>query len=672
MQLDWIAHYYSRIIEAVFPKRNRMTKKLTARVHIVLLVFAAMALTYPYLTKGLVDGHDRQEHIEYQHYFNQQIEDGEFYPRWVPGLNLGHGSPAFFVLYPLPYYVAWGLGHVIPNHWGIYTETRSQGLGVVLATILGALFTYAWCGTFVDSWTAMAASLMFITLPYFFSIDLYVRTSVGELWALAIMPLAFYFVERRSSQVSRFLAGLAAAFALVLLSHLFTAVLLAPVLMGYAVWRADPAKRLHAALQTAAALTLGIALAAVYTFPFFAHRHFLHPENMLSIFGANYSPLSQMFPYDLSMFPQSTSGWRGLSQIARCLAGAIVCLVGYASYRFRRERLPNLFAVFVAVLSTVALVLTLLAGHLPGLGTVPGALPLGGYFAEQRAHIFLASFLTLEAALLCYWSLPKLPGDGLADLLICIALMSFFMMTRWTAIVWTTIHPLWSIQFPWRFNALLLLATTGLAALAISNLAKAPPAKRVLNGVIAIVVWALIAGGTARMEHVKDMYWRRQPVAYQAKTLDTLLPVYAEVKSEQEAVNTVNSIDQDLVNSAKNARINLTVTSGNGEATATLVNPRLIELTAICRSDCTLQVGQFYYPAWQARLAQDGTPITLRAGKPGGQMELSLPQGENSVIVDLPLDWSERIGPWVSLASLILIAVFALSDGLPTKIGIRD
>ena len=649
-----------------------MTKKLTARVHIALLVVAAIALTYPYLTKGLVDGHDRQEHIEYQHYFNQQIEDGELYPRWMPGINLGHGSPAFFVFYPLPYYVAWGLGHVVPNNWGIYTETRSQGLGIVLATILGALFTYVWCGTFVDRWSSMAAALVFITFPYFFSVDLYVRASVGELWALAIMPLAFYFVERRSARVGRFLAGLAVAFALVLLSHLFTAVLLAPGLMAYAVWRADPPRRRQAALQTAAALTLGIALAAVYTFPVFAHRHFLHPENMIAIFGANYSPLSQMFPYDLSIFPQSTPGWRELSQIARCLAAAVVCLIGYTSYGFRRERSSNFFAVCVAVFSAAILVLTLLAGHLPGLGAVAGSVPLKGYFADQRAHIFLASFLTLEAALLCYWSLPKRPENGLADFLIGIALLSFLMMTRWTVIAWTAIHPLWSIQFPWRFNVFLLAATTALAALAISNVAKEPLAKRVRDGAIAIVVWALIAGGFAKMEHVKDAYARTQSVAYAAKALDTVLPVYAQVRSEQEAVNAVNSIDQDLVNSDKDARVNVTLTSGNGKATVTLVNPRLIELTATCENDCMLQIGQFYYPAWQARRVQDGARITLRAGRPGGQMELSLPQGENSVTIDLPLDWSERIGPWVSLASLVLAAVLALSDELPNRIGSRD
>ena len=43
-------------------------------------------------------------------------------------------------------------------------------------------------------------------------------------------------------------------------------------------------------------------------------------------------------------------------------------------------------------------------------------------------------------------------------------------------------------------------------------------------------------------------------------------------------------------------------------------------------------------------------------------MEISLPTGENDVLVELPHGWSEQIGPWVSLVSLILVLVFALSE----------
>src|SRR5579859_507019 len=162
--------------------------RLEGEIMVAVLALVAMALTYLLLVRGLPDGDDRQQHLEYQHFFDEQFAQGDSYPRWMPGLNRGRGSGIFLVQYPLPYYVALGIGHVIPNQWGVYTETRTQGLGMVMATVLGALFMYAWCSSFVDRLSAMFASIIFLTLPYFLSIDLYMRVAVGEFWALAMMP----------------------------------------------------------------------------------------------------------------------------------------------------------------------------------------------------------------------------------------------------------------------------------------------------------------------------------------------------------------------------------------------------------------------------------------------------------------------------------------------------
>jgi len=226
-------------------------------------------------------------------------------------------------------------------------------------------------------------------------------------------------------------------------------------------------------------------------------------------------------------------------------------------------------------------------------------------------------------------------------------------MTRWSLIVWNTIHPLWNLQFPWRLNVFLVLATAGLAALAISNLGERPLRERVPGIVLGVMVWGLVAGGTAKAEHVKDVFWGTRAVAFKPG-FDDALPVYAHVKNLQDAL--------DGIQSSKDVNPDVIVTSGSGNARVDLVDPRLIELYATCESDCTLQIGQFYYPAWRAKLAPGGTEIPLRATSPGGLMEISLPPGKNNVEVELPRGWSEQIGPWVSLVSLILVGVLALSD----------
>jgi len=369
------------------------------------------------------------------------------------------------------------------------------------------------------------------------------------------------------------------------------------------------------------------------------------------MWGANYSPLSQMFPYDSSMFPESSRGWRYVSWSARCLAAATICLIGYTGYRSRREGSAPL-RTFLAAFSIVLLGLTILAGHLPGVGGVPGALPVMEDLIEQRAQIFAGSFLTLEAALLCYWSLRRRRDDGLDNFFIGVALLSYFMMTRWSRIIWNTIHPLWSVQFPWRLNVFLTLATTGLAALAISDLMKRPLRQRLPGSVLAVIVWGLVVGGMARVYHVEDSFWATRPLAYEPAP-DAPLPVYLQVKSLQEALD---------IMAPKNVDRNVFVAAGRGQGVVNIVHPRLIELHATCDSNCTLQIGQFYYPAWRAKLTRDGTEIPLRAASPGGLMEISLPPGESAVEIELPHGWSEQIGPWISLASLIFLVVFALSD----------
>jgi 6-pyruvoyl-tetrahydropterin synthase related domain len=629
---------------------ERTGSRLETLIAATVIVLVAVALTYPLLVKGLPDGDDRQPHLEYQHFFNEQVDHGDSYPRWIPGLNKGRGSGIFLVQYPLPYYVAWGFEHLIPNKWGVYTETRTQGLAIVLATILGALFTYAWCASFVDRLSAVFASIVFLTLPYFVTIDLYMRVAIGEFWALAMMALSLYFVERRATRPRRSLAGVAVAFALVLVTHLFTAILFVPVLLAYAAWRSKPETRLSATLQTATSLALGTGIAGVYTLPVLAHHRYLHPDRMIVAYGAGLWPLSHLFPYDASLFPINDPRWKSLGHIAQVLAAVVIILVGFVCYRSRAGSGP--IRPLIAALSVTTLALTLLAAHLGGLGRVPGALPLKPWALDQRAQIFVRSFLTLEAALLCYWSLYKRTNAGLANFLAALALASYLMMTRWSLIIWSAVHPLWNVQFPWRFNVFLTLSTTGLAALALAELRTKPLRARVAGSALALVVWGLVAFLPAWRGDMGRKFWDTQSVAFE-RSQDFGLPVYAQVKDAREALDVKPSPD---------GNVDAVVTAGTGRALVSSVSARRIDLHANCDSDCTVQIGQFYYPAWKAYTIPASIAVPLTAAAPGGLMDVTLPQGEHDVALEYQRDWSERIGPWLSVTSLALAVVIALAD----------
>ncbi len=620
-------------------------------VHVAVIIVIAMALTYPCMRRGLPLGHSTITHILYQHFFDEQIAQGDLYPRWIINMNRGLGGAVFYAQYPLPYYVAWGIGKVVPNHWGAYEETRTQGLALALAVILAGLFAYAWCATFADRLTAMLAAIIYLTLPYFLTIDLYLRAAIGEIWAVCFLPLSFYFIERMAAGSRRAAPGLAVAFALVIVSHLFTAVLLAPVLLAYAVWRFARGRRVLATCQVIAAFLLATGLAGVYTLPFLAQRHSFHPENFLLTQGANASPLSQMFSFNVHTFPDTWNSPERLHLVvaARLIALAIAAMIGVVLFRSRRER-PRWLRLVVGLVAIAALVRAALAGrHVFPAGEVPGALLLSPYLMEQRAEIFLYTFLTFVAAMLCYWSIRNSRRDRLADFLMLLALGSYLMMTSWSQIVWKYVHFLWNIQFPWRLNTFLLAATAGLAALAISSLRIAPLRRGVAGALVAIGIWGVVAVQCAWLGNTFSAF--HSSTSYQfVDEMDSAREIYMQVDPRQAL----------LVKPADDEKVHVTVTHGTGVAAVTSVLARSIQLQARCDTDCILQVGQFYFPAWRVQTVP-AAEVKLHAGLPGGLMELSLPAGDYHLVLEVPHSVPERLGAWLSLACLLLVIALAIA-----------
>lgn len=620
-----------------------------AWLHVAVLIVVAMALTYPCIRRGLPLGHSTITHILYQHYFNVQISQGDWYPHWIIGMNRSLGGAVFYAQYPLPYYVPWAIGKILPFHWGLYEETRTLGLALAFAAILAALFAYAWCATFADRLTAMLAAIIFLTLPYTLTIDVYLRAAIGEFWALAFLPLSFYFIERMAAGSRRALPGLAVAFALVIVAHLFTAVLLAPVLLVYAVCRVVPGRRLLASGQVLSAFLLATGLAGVYTLPFLAQRVFFHPENLLLTQGANHSPLSQMFTFNAHTFPGTweSPGWLHLVVAARLIALATALFIGVVLFRSRRKR-PHWFRLIVGLIAIAALVRAALAGrHVFPAEEVAGSLPLSPYLVEQRAELFLYSFLTFVAALVCYWSIRNSRHHKLADFLMVLVLASYLMMTSWSVMVWKSVHFLWNIQFPWRFNTFLVAATTGLAALAISDLRTKRPRRGLAGALVALGIWAAVAVQSARMGNTFSAF--RSTESYQFNDeMDSAREIYMQVDPRKAL----------LVQPPDDEKVHVMVERGSAVATVTSVLARSIQIDAHCQTTCTLQVGQFYFPVWHVRNAPAN--VELYAGSPGGLMELSLPAGDYHLVLEVPHALSEHLGGWLSLASLLVVLILAI------------
>lgn len=133
------------------------------------------------LNPGLLPTHDGEYHVVRFYEFFTMLASGNWYPRWAPDLNFGYGIPLFTYVYPLPNYVA-SLLHVFGASF-----IDSFKLQMYAATVCGALFSYLWIRSLWGEKAGLVASVFYTFSPYHF-VDVYVRGSVGEVWALGLFP----------------------------------------------------------------------------------------------------------------------------------------------------------------------------------------------------------------------------------------------------------------------------------------------------------------------------------------------------------------------------------------------------------------------------------------------------------------------------------------------------
>jgi hypothetical protein len=228
-----------------------------------------VALTWlaaiPVFRFGIPYGFDAAEHLSWYRCFIAQLGSGELHPQWLQGMNAGLGSPDLFVYGPLPYYAA----ALFRPFTGPGREMFDLGLSMVLALTLAGVAAYFWLGQLASGRLVPAVgAVVYLAVPYVLKTDFYTRVAVAEFWTFAWMPLILYFTSvllRARSPGA--LAGLAACWGLLFTTHLFTAMLFAPVALVYAGWLASPRQRAPMLLTATIGMLLGAALSAFYLFP---------------------------------------------------------------------------------------------------------------------------------------------------------------------------------------------------------------------------------------------------------------------------------------------------------------------------------------------------------------------------------------------------------------------
>jgi hypothetical protein len=180
-----------------------------------LVITVSLLLAAPLIWFGFpAPTHDGAIHALWAHHVATAFWDGELYPRWLPELNGGFGTPAFFFYPPLSTLSAVVFWPVAPEHGRAW---YALGWGAALGLVLSGVAMYWFlrrefvgeraqsigdCGSRIaDSetgrrWVAAAGALVYVAAPYHFGIDLLDRGANAEFWAFALMPLVLLAFRR--------------------------------------------------------------------------------------------------------------------------------------------------------------------------------------------------------------------------------------------------------------------------------------------------------------------------------------------------------------------------------------------------------------------------------------------------------------------------------------------
>lgn len=156
---------------------------------LLLAVLLAILYSHSLFHSGLLPTHDGEYHVVRFFEFDKTFRDGSLYPRWAPDLNNGFGIPLFNYVYPLPNYIA-----LLFHSFG-FSFIDSFKLNLFFATVIGAIFSYLWSKEFWGRWGGLATSVFYTFSPYH-SLDIFIRGSVGEVWAIAFFPAFLWCITK--------------------------------------------------------------------------------------------------------------------------------------------------------------------------------------------------------------------------------------------------------------------------------------------------------------------------------------------------------------------------------------------------------------------------------------------------------------------------------------------
>jgi uncharacterized membrane protein len=351
---------------------------------IAVLIFSVFTIL-PFLRSGFFPVHDDTQ-VARVYEMAKGLTDGMLPVRWSADLGYGFGFPIFNFYDPLPYYVGGIIEAVGVN--ALLATKIMMALGIMLSGVS----MYFLGKEFWGKSGGVLSALFYMYAPYH-AVDVYVRGDVAEFWAYAFIPLVFLGLWKIYKEKKwRYVILAAVAFALIIISHNLTAMMVLPFLVLFTAYLFFKAKKRKVTLYLLVAFIIGILLSAFYWLPAILEMQYTNVSSLIgggSNFRDHFVCLNQLW----------TSPWGYGGSAKGCVDGLSLMIGKY----------HVLFSSFLFIFALVALTTK----------------KYFNAFSKEKLIILILSFIGL--------------------------ILSVFFTLQISQPVWELVRPMAFLQYPWRF-----------------------------------------------------------------------------------------------------------------------------------------------------------------------------------------------------------------------------
>jgi hypothetical protein len=233
---------------------------------------------------------------------------------------------------------------------------------------------------------------------------------------------------------------------------------------------------------------------------------------------------------------------------------------------------------------------------------------------------------------------------------IVVLIISVYMMTPLSKPIIQLVPVLHRIQFPWRYNSLLVVATVAIFAIGFSSLKSFDTTKLISLGAIsallitswiAITFWQGIQESNTDKTPINKIIQRgTYDINYRPRWVRTDIREFAETISE------------------------VTIVSGTGFVEVKEWAPRKIILGVNSPDIMELTIGQLYYPGWTGQILGRSCCLLVQPSEAKGLLNISIPSGNYDVAIRLMVSIQESIGQVISAISAFILLLFTVWFGI--------